>query len=662
MKKYSIIKIIFSFLVVILSANTLHAQCDIVGTATPTVLCAGNQLELSSNGSCGYLMSNNFNTGTIGMGWSSTNANPVFTNPCPPPGPSAGPNSFYLWVGTTSSPQRSLITNAYDVSIGGCVVEFWMRYGLESGSGPCEDPDYNDEGVYLEYTTNGTTWTTFSGPDQEPIGNLNLVPPFTTTTPGTGGYWQPHSGSTAQQASTLYHWNAYSCPVPAAAASTTTQFRWIQKSNSSAGWDAWGIDQVNISCPTPAAQYAWITPATGDTVFTVADPPIFIIYDPVNPSTITGGQYDTCWFVSIWDSLGYSAIDTVCVTVNPGPTASYTLNSLICQDDSSSFLYTGNATPAATYTWDFDGGTVLSGANQGPITVQWATPGVKNISLQVTENGCSSPVKYDSVVVNAVPAVQFSADTTKGCQPMTIQFTNESVPAGSNWLWDFGNGSTSTQENPSVTYNSSGNYDVSLIVSTDIGCTDTLEINNYIEIYPQPVANFIITPNPAAFGSPVNFGSASIAESWLWDFGDGNTDTTANFTTHSYQSPGEHIVTLYLTNQYGCSDSISHEITIIAPYTFYVPNAFTPDNDGINDIFMPKGRFVDEDRYEFMIFNRWGQTVFETKDVNEGWDGGVISQDVESTEHTSSVYIYVIKLYDVNGDYHEYKGKITLVR
>jgi gliding motility-associated-like protein len=632
-------------------AKQTQAQCDIDGTAFPTTLCAGDQITLLSDGTCGYLMSNDFNNGTIGAGWSSANANPVFTNPCPLPGPSAGPNGFYCWVGTTASPERTLVTNPYDVSIGGCKVEFWMRYGIEPNSGPCEDPDWIDEGVYLEYRVGTGAWTTFPAPNLEPVGNLSLFPPFSTVTPGTGGYWEPYSSLSQQQQSTIYHWNYYVCPVPAAANSTNTQFRWAQKNNSSAGWDAWGIDEVNISCPTPLANFAWVTPATGDTVFFVQNPPTFTINSPNNPSTITGGQYDTCWFVSIWDSLGFAATDTVCVTVNPVPTADFTVTSPICEDEIATVTYTGTGGSGASYSWYFSGATILNGTmgTAGPFDLQWTLPGTQWISLQVTENGCSSPTVYDSIIVHDTPEVWFQADTTEGCVPVTINFTNLSNPPGSNWVWDFGDGSTSTQENPSHTYTSHGDYTVTLAVSTNEGCDDTLTWNNYIHIYPQPVAEFTMDPDPAKPGVPVNFNSTSVGDTWLWDFGDGNSSTDANFTTHTYQNPNTYTVTLYISNMYGCIDSLSQELLCI---DLEFPNVFTPNGDGVNDCFEIKGADLlasDVNITKLLVYNRWGKKVFEAENYQNDWDGGNLAD---------GVYFYVFEYLETES----YSGSLTILR
>ncbi|MCF8296916.1 MAG: hypothetical protein K9J13_05155, partial [Saprospiraceae bacterium] len=183
------LKYISALAIFIFMNSIAYSQCHI-GITLPTqdtTICAGDSVWLKSKGSCTFLMNNSFNNGTIGSGWSSTAANPVFTNPCGP-----GPNGLHLWVGTTASTQRTLVTNNYDVALNGCVIEWDMRYGRVQGSGACEDPDAANEGVHLQYSTNnGATWTDFPGPNLYPSGANSTTPPFLTTVPGSGGYWTP---------------------------------------------------------------------------------------------------------------------------------------------------------------------------------------------------------------------------------------------------------------------------------------------------------------------------------------------------------------------------------------------------------------------------------------------------------------------------------------
>ena len=290
-------------------SNISYSQCVINSNASAAgvtsfdtlYVCLGQTVSLSSSGTCSYLMSNNFNNGTLGVGWYNTSANPVFNNPCQCPfaagQPPAtcntgapvqiGPDSIYAWVGTTASPDRSLTTQPYDlttfIATGGCKVKWWMMYGITPNAGSCEDPDAANEGVHLQYSTNGTSWTDFPAPNNNPVGNLSPTPPFNTAVPGTGGYWSPSSTLAAQLQSTLYFWNIYESYVPSIAYTPTTRFRFAQLATSSTGYDAWGIDEVNIVCN--ANNNTTVTWSNGATQFNQQVVPLSLIHisEPTRP-------------------------------------------------------------------------------------------------------------------------------------------------------------------------------------------------------------------------------------------------------------------------------------------------------------------------------------------------------------------------------------------
>jgi gliding motility-associated-like protein len=610
-------------------------QCDITATAIPGTVCAGGKVFLTSTGSCGYLMNNDFNNGTIGTGWSSTAANPVFTNPCGP-----GPNGTHLWVGTTASQQRTLITNSYDVSIGGCTIDWFMRYGLVPGSGPCEDPDAANEGVHLQYSTNnGATWTDFPGPNISPMGPNSTTGPFITNTNGSGGYWQPESSGSVQQNSTLYHWHSYQSVIPPVASTTNTKFRWAQLANSNAGWDAWGIDEVGITCPNSSIHVLW---STGDTVFNPGQVTL-----PPHPNNLA---YDTCFIVQVWDSLNpQGAYDTVCIHVLPVPTSDFTVSdTVVCEYDSVHINYTGSAPSNAIYSWNIEG-NILN--NQGPIDTIF-TPGVYSAKLTVNQGGCISSQTTQNIFVNPKPLLSFSPSVYVGCEPLNVVFNNYSSPANSVYLWNLGDGDTSHSVSPNHTYLSNGIYTVSLNATTPEGCYDTMSISNLIHVYPKPVANAIVNPNVSNIDNP-NFqftDLSQLANSWHWDFGDGNTSDSQN-PYYSYAAVGEtYTVWLVVKSDKGCIDSTQLIVRVIVD-KIEVPNIITPNGDGSNDKFVIKNIEMVESS-QVLIFNRWGKKVYESNNYQNDWDGDNLAD---------GVYFYVIR-YKTFLDEFEEKGSVTIMR
>jgi len=619
-----------------ININQSNAQCDVTANAFPQVMCAGQDVTLSATGGCGILMLNTFDNGTIGQGWSATAANPVFTNPCGP-----GPSGAHLWVGTTPSNTRTLVTVDYDVSIGNCTVNWWMRYGKVSGQGDCEDPDEPDEGVHLQWSTNnGGTWNDFTGTNQYPVGPNTTTPPFNTTTPGSGGYWQPESFPSTLS---VYYWNQYQSDVPTVASTNSTKFRFAQLSNSSDGWDAWGIDEVEIKCPT-----AGTLNVTWDHGSTKLDP------SPITLPSI-GTTYDTCFVVTVSDSIN-SATDSVCVTVNPIPDSDFSLSDTnICSDESVTANYTGTATQGGIYNWDFDG-TPESG--QGPHTHNFSSPGQKQVSLVVQEDGCASDKTTKTVEVHSSPSVNAAPNPMEACLNDTITFINGTQPdSATTWSWDFGDGNASSQKSPSHLYNTAGTYKVDLTATTAYGCTDSVT-GLPITINPNPTAaidtNWINYENNELqyddASQPGN--STSSISDWAWSFGGNATPSSGSSSSENvtYSGQGKYTTTLIVTNNHGCTDTTDIGITI---YKLKIPNVITPNNDGYNDVF--KIQAIEDDvlqNVSLVIYNRWGKKVFETSNYQNDWDADNLAD---------GTYYYVLSFVSPRGE-EKFNGTITVLR
>ncbi len=256
-------------------------------------------------------------------------------------------------------------------------------------------------------------------------------------------------------------------------------------------------------------------------------------------------------------------------------------------------------------------------------------------TINITENhsytvyaetplGCKSDEATINVLIVDKPKADFTYYPTQGCAPFTVNFTSQSTPAVANLKWDFGNGTTSSEENPAITYTNDGNYTISLIASVAGGnCSDTLTIVDAITPGTYPSADFSYTPEEPSNNEEVTFtalSSENNIESYHWTFGDGFYDSVMN-PTHVFHVDDDHyyIVTLQVTSDENCSSTISKAILITDNFNLYVPNAFTPNNDGINDVF---NLYITESAtYLLTIFDRWGKTIFQTEDPNEGWDG-----------------------------------------
>jgi gliding motility-associated-like protein len=301
-------------------------------------------------------------------------------------------------------------------------------------------------------------------------------------------------------------------------------------------------------------------------------------------------------------------------------------------------------------------------SSTGEIILSESSKGDFIITNTISANGgCATEVESTNVTIMSTPIVNFTADFQSACAPSSIIFVNESVIASGNISslnWNFSDG-VSNLTNPTHYFENDGNYTISLTATAGNGCTTTLVKPDFIEIYPTPTANFSSTNQASILYPVIEFTDNSLgADSWLWNF-DEITDNS-NFSnlqnpTYSFSKIGTYCPELIAFNNYGCSDSITNCLEITPEYSFYIPNAFTPNGDGLNDIFKPES--TDLDWYYFEIINRFGEVIFSSDNIKKGWDGSVNGYFVEP-----DVYTWRIKAKPTNGIVFEKFGAVVVLR
>ncbi|HXP49621.1 MAG TPA: PKD domain-containing protein, partial [Bacteroidia bacterium] len=355
---------------------------------------------------------------------------------------------------------------------------------------------------------------------------------------------------------------------------------------------------------------------------------------------------------------------TVTVVVNVDQPLSVTTGTPVAICPGKKATITANAkggNGSYTYTW-------LPG-NIGTQTTT-VSPAATGYYTVIASDGCTAPDAIDSmeVIVDPLPVIAFTADTTNGCYPVCVTFTDHSTIASGglkSWNWSFGDGNSSVQDTPKHCYTVPGAYTVSVTVTSDSGCPSSLSQNNMITVYDHPHTNFSDSPQPTDITSPtINFTDQTTdlygITHWLWNFGDPvdpNNISITKDTLHTYSDTGTYCIKLIDINKHGCVDSITHCVVIDPLFTFYIPDAFTPNADGVNDVFIPKGTYFTT--FEMYIFNRWGTPIYHCTDINKPWNGSVSNGSVMCQEDT---YIYVIKVNDFKGTQHSYTGKVTLLK
>ncbi|RCW32700.1 gliding motility-associated-like protein [Marinilabilia salmonicolor] len=298
--------------------------------------------------------------------------------------------------------------------------------------------------------------------------------------------------------------------------------------------------------------------------------------------------------------------------------------------------------------------TMVTGLSEGINTYRWV----------IDVEGCTS---YDDVSVEyrPVPDAGFITDVDEGCWPLEVLFTNYSVGVQNrDYHWDFGDGNSSGDQNPLHTFEDPGNYSVTLTVPGPDGIEGRYQ--KIIRVYDHPQAAFSVMPEVVYVpGDEVRFFDLSVdAADYLWDFGDGNSSTEAH-PVHEYTEGGLYDVMLHVTNEFGCEDStvIEGAVTAISKGFIKFPNAFRPRPDGgsshqsseTNILFRPVYR--DVDTYQIQIYNRWGQLIYESTDIDEGWNGLYKGQLAPQ-----AVYVWRVSGTFVNGEEFRETGSVLLVR
>jgi gliding motility-associated-like protein len=337
-----------------------------------------------------------------------------------------------------------------------------------------------------------------------------------------------------------------------------------------------------------------------------------------------------------------------------------------CTDDGLlQFKATGTNLTGATYLWNIPQHPTPIGPAAIISNVQFPTAGDYFIDLKAYNYGCAAQTNT-TLHMYPNPKINYTASPLKGCQPLEVAFTPTITAEGTvNYNWIMGNAQNTTYNlaNPIHTYKDTGTFYTTVMMNTLTGCIDTAydTLNKPIIVLPRPTAKFTVDSLVKDFfydpfikvTNKVTSPYTNLYYSW----GDVHPYTYLANDTHYYAQPGNYIITQYVVNALGCSNTTSQEISIDASFQFYVPNAFTPDHDGLNDVFTAKTSGLKE--YKLNIYDRWGERVFISNDIKNGWNG---------RKHNSGdllpvgVYIWHIQVRDRLSTKRTYTGTVTLVK
>jgi len=338
----------------------------------------------------------------------------------------------------------------------------------------------------------------------------------------------------------------------------------------------------------------------------------------------------------------------------------------ICVGESTTIYASYSGGMGEPYTLVLNGGPVI----QTPYTV---SPTETTIYEICVNDNCPTPQACDDleIVVMPDPPVNFVADIYEGCEPLTVNFSEINQHLGQTYQWNFGDpwGSTTGYgKNPVHTFENPGIYDVSCTVTSEFGCTSSWTWYEMISVWPNPVAAFFPYPQVATILEPYVYFENNSSTYYItnWTFGDGDSSNVIH-PQHKYDGPGTYNVMLAVETEHGCVDTTWSEVVIQDIITFYAPTAFSPDFDQMNGLFSPIGHGIDRDHWHLMIYDRWGEKIWETYiydadeetgEVYHGWDGTIRGRKIGET----ATYAWLVIYRDVTGAEHQRSGLVTLIR
>ena len=344
-----------------------------------------------------------------------------------------------------------------------------------------------------------------------------------------------------------------------------------------------------------------------------------------------------------------ASIDLAAVKLPPCQSLSYRFDNL-------SVAPPGKPFGASSFIWDFGDNSPRVTTGNGSVNHGFASPGTYNVKLILIDtNYCNYP---DSIVRSLRIAANVVAGFTTpatGCVPYTAIFANTSQ-AGQTFNWDFGDGTTYTGSTPPPKiYSTAGTFTVTLIATDPNTCNISDTFRSNITVHPNPVANFTFSPIPAQENTPTSFTNGSTgAVRYRWIFGDGDTSTLVN-PKHQFRTSSTFQTCLIAINQFACADTVCQAVDAIVTPLLDVPNAFTPNGDGINDVLYVRGYGIV--KMIFRIYNRQGLLVFQSVDETVGWDG-----KYKGTLQPMDAYAFTLEVQFSDGSRATKKGDITLLR
>jgi gliding motility-associated-like protein len=330
----------------------------------------------------------------------------------------------------------------------------------------------------------------------------------------------------------------------------------------------------------------------------------------------------------------------------------------LCEGDQTIFNTFSSVVGAniLDYNWTFGLDGFASDKNTSHI---FSSNGVHNVSLAITsDQGCTSEISK-KISIHKLPSANFEvlSDICLGDEVKISYLPDGSGENIVEWNYAFGDNNTSVERNPIHTYGFINEFDISLEVISSAGCVNDTTMPAIIKVHPLPIADFYVSTLIASeIESEISFYNKSEgATSYMWSFDNGDYSFEES-PSYDFINVQNYNVSLTATDDFGCQSEVTRIVNIHPEYTIFIPNSFTPDSDGLNDVFEAEGTGIVE--FEMKVFDRWGGVIFESSSIALGWNGNNYS----GLPTDNGVYLYHVALYDYNGRVWVYNGDINLTR
>jgi len=568
--------------------NVVMCDPTIISAAQPqqeNQLCIGQTIQFTENSIGAQSLLWDF--GVPGTDTDiSTATDPIFTYP------DTGVYEVILianptWPCADTSTQIFYVYEPLNLDIQ--MVDFACLNGIEAF-------DFEVSGAFTESTN--LNWTFFGG---LPSTSTNQITDWVTFNNADSWNVTLEAEHFGCESSVDFEWEAPDTPIANIADQSSFcqgfDFDFENLSLNGVSWD-WDFGVIGDNSDVSNEESPSFT-YPGDGIYTVQ----LIVSAPY---TCSDTAYAT---VEIFPEIdpAFEAPDPECFSTN-----NFSISPLVIND------------PITQYEWDFGGETVSANINGAEVNnLVYAEPGTYTVQVIATAHGCEV-IAEEEIWVITDPTIGFQGGPPLGCPPHSVSFTNTSeTETATTYLWDFGDGTTSVSPNPVHVYEFSGNFSVTLSMNATGYCSQQLLLTqpNLIEVQSIPEAGFFITPTQVDILNPnIVFESLATGNvSCFYNFGDGGSASECS-GEYTFNDGGIFTMVQTVINEAGCVNSATGQVAVSGS-VFYAPNAFTPNHDGINDVWLPVALGVTE--YQLSIFNRWGELIWQSFDPTEPWMGQV---------------------------------------